>query len=304
MEAPARLRAARRIADLPAVASLRQGSRQCRRRIGRDIERAGFDRLIAPLDAMTPAAVDRVPAVLPVLAQQFPAEPFRGGPLAVAVEGDDFDARRLALGDRFFAGRRAQPDRQWSLPDRPGQALADRAAARLEHADPDRRRQRPGQIRQVGQVQLDGRLARGIRRGDVEILAVGGELLIDQAEMKAGLVRIGLLVQRDCRLRFEREAGARRAIIIARRDLDRERLARTHRPVRRRQFELELWRHKILDPEFDIADRRSLRVELHFGVPGADPRIARQPVGHLMRAERFAGQLTLFDLDPVRAQQP
>ena len=69
MEAQARLRAACRIRHLPAITPGRQGARQRRQAVRTDIERARFHRLIAPLCAMSPAAIDRIPAVLPVLTQ-------------------------------------------------------------------------------------------------------------------------------------------------------------------------------------------------------------------------------------------
>ena len=69
MEAQARLRAACRIRHLPAITPGRQGARQRRQAVRTNVERARFHRLIAPLCAMSPAAIDRIPAVLPVLAQ-------------------------------------------------------------------------------------------------------------------------------------------------------------------------------------------------------------------------------------------
>ena len=121
--------------------------------------------------------------------------------------------------------------------------------------------------------------------------------------MKAGLVREWRIVERDRRLRLDAEPGAGRAVVVAGADGDRERLARLHRPVGSRQFDLQLRRHEILDAELDAADRRRFRVEFQFGMPGADPRVARQGIGDVVRAERVARQLPLLDLDPVRPHQ-
>src|SRR6516162_10048643 len=60
---------------------------------------------------------------------------------------------------------------------------------RLEDADPDRRRQRAGQVRQIvqGNRQLGLAVLAGRRRLDVA--PVGRELFVDQTKLEVGVVR-------------------------------------------------------------------------------------------------------------------
>ncbi len=240
MKAQARLRAARAVADLPAIAPGGQRPRQGRRAIGADIERAGFDRLVAHLHPVAPAAVDRVPGILPALAQQFPAQALGRGALAVAVERDDVEARRLPLGDRVVAGRRAQPDRQRARADRPGQVsliarpLGSKTLTRIVAAS--------GFVRsgRSARSSVHARFAGVVGRRRVEVVGLAGEFLVGEAEMKAGLVRVRVVVEGDRRLGLDREPGAGRAVIVVRRHPDRERRTRPDRLVGGGQLDLEL----------------------------------------------------------------
>ena len=141
-----------------------------------------------------------------------------------------------ALRNRLVASGRAQPDRERSLPDRPGQRFSHRPAARLKDADPDRRHQRPRQVGQVAQQNGQRSLAGIVGRGRLDITAVAGEFLLDQAETEAREIGIGVVVETDQRLRLDPKPGSRRAVIVARLDLDRKRLGRADRLVGGRQL--------------------------------------------------------------------
>src|SRR5207237_10599895 len=96
--------------------------------------------------------------------------------------------------------RRAQPDGQRPLPDRPDQGLRDGPAARLENTDPDRRRQRAGKLRQLVQRYSQLSLAVVVGRWCLDVAAVAGKLLANQTELEVGIVREGVVVEGDHRL--------------------------------------------------------------------------------------------------------
>ena len=148
-------------------------------------------------------------------------------------------------------------------------------AARLEHADLDRRRDRLGQVGKVGEVDLQARLAVRVGRRRVEILAVAGVFLVEEAEMEIGLAGKRVGVEGDRRVRLDRQPGARRAVVILAGNRHRVRLVRADRPVAGGQLDLERRRHEILDPELDRADRRALGIDLELDRPGAHARVAR-----------------------------
>src|SRR5206468_12837667 len=100
------------------------------------------------------------------------------------------------------------------------------------------------------------------------------------------------------------QTSSRRAIVIARRHLDREGLGRSDRLLGSGQLDLELRRDEILDLELGLADRRRLRVEPQLDPPGADARIARQRETLMMRAQLVSRELTPLDFDPVGPKQP
>ena len=113
-----------------------------------------------------------------------------------------------------------------------------------------------------------------------------------------------MLVEPDRRHRLDIQARPRRTVVILRCDADRERLAGADRPVRGGQLHLKLWRHEILDPELDAADRRRLGVKLQFGAPAPHSGIARQLVGVLEAVELAAAKLAAIHFDPVGPHQP
>ena len=115
--------------------------------------------------------------------------------------------------------------------------------------------------------------------------------------------REGVIVESDGRLGLDRQPGARCAVVIARRDIDRESFGGADRPVRGGELDLELRRDKIFDTEFGGADRRRLRVETQLDPPSADARIARQGETLPISAHLVARQLMFLDFDPVRPQQ-
>ncbi len=301
MKPQARLRAARGVGHLPAITPSRQLPRQARRRVRRDIDRAGVDRLTANMRFVAPHAIDRIPAVFPVLAQQLEAQAVGRYRRALRIDRDHIDLGLGAFRNRVVAGGRAQPDRHRALPDRPAHSLVDRAPARLEHADPDRRGERAGQVRQIVQRHRQPRLAVLVGGRGFDITAIAGEFLADQAELETRMRREGILVERDDRLGLGRQAGARRAVIVAGVDIDRERLAGADRRVGGGERDLELRRHEILDAELGGADRRRFRVEPQFDPPRAKSRVARQCEALSIGAEPIPGRLPLLDLDAVRA---
>ncbi len=122
--------------------------------------------------------------------------------------------------------------------------------------------------------------------------------------MKARMHRERVVVERDDRLGLDCQSGSGRSVIIAGVGIDRERLAWADRPVRGGELDLELRRDKILHTEFGGADRRRFRVEKQLDPPGADAGIARQREAFSIGAQSIPCQLPLFDLDPIRPQQP
>src|SRR5437870_120484 len=103
MKPEARLPAARRVGHLPAVAPRGQLSRQARRRIGGDADRAGFYRLIADVRFVAPHAVDRIPAVFPGLAQQLETQTVDPYKRTLRIDRDHLDLGLGALRYRVLA---------------------------------------------------------------------------------------------------------------------------------------------------------------------------------------------------------
>ena len=234
MEAQARLRAAIAVDHFPAIPAGRQVPRQRPRRIRFYVQCTRLDRHVAHLAPVPPDAVDRIPVVLPGLAQQFPAQPLGGDPLAFGIDGDDLDSSRLPFRHRLVAVRGAQPDRQRTLSDRPRHRFGHGAPARLDDADAHGRGERLRQVGKIAQRQRDGRFAVAVGRRRIDVLPRPGELLGGQAELKAGLVRERVLVEGDRRLRLNRQFRPGRAVVVARLDVDRE-LPRPARSARRRR---------------------------------------------------------------------
>src|SRR5207249_5414470 len=99
------------------------------------------------------------------------------------------------------------------------------------------------------------------RSRSLDIATVAAELLADESELELRIVREGVVVEGNHGLGLDPQTGSRRTIVIARRHLDRECLARPDRLLGGGQLDLELRRDEILDLELCLADRRRLRVE-------------------------------------------
>src|SRR5208337_4487802 len=108
MKTQARLRAGSTVGYLPAIAPGRKRAPEARRCIGADIDGAGLDRLAADVGAVTPHAVDRIPAVFPGLAQQLEAQRFDRDRIASRIDRDHLELGLAAFRNRIGAGRRAQ----------------------------------------------------------------------------------------------------------------------------------------------------------------------------------------------------
>jgi len=170
----------------------------------------------------------------------------------------------------------------------PVAAIGDRPAARLEDADPDRRRQWPGQIRQIVERDRQLRLAVLVGHRRLDIAPVGGELFVGQAELKVRVVRVRVVVEGDHRLGLGPQTRPGRAIVVMCGNLDLEGLGGADRLLRGRQLHRELRRDEILDPKLGRANRRRLRIEAQLDLPGADARVARQREALMIRSDPIA----------------
>src|SRR4029077_19487180 len=103
----------------------------------------------------------------------------------------------------------------------------------------------------------------------LDIAALAGEFLADETELEVRIIRERVVVERDARLGFDPQTDSPRTIVVERRDLDRETLARPDQLAGGSQLDLELRRDKILDLELGLADRRGLRGEPPVRTPRA-----------------------------------
>src|SRR4029077_6642353 len=188
------------------------------------------------------------------------------------------------------------PDRKRALADWADQSFGDGAAARLEDPDPDRRRERAGEVRKIAQRYRQLGLTVVVGRRRLDVAAVPGELFADETELEVGIVRERVVVEGKHRLGLDPQAGSRRTIVVTRRDLDREGLARADQLPGSSQLDLQLRRDEILDPERGGTDRRRLWIEAQFDTPRADPCVAGERKALMMRTQLVSRELPALDL--------
>ena len=176
----------------------------------------------------------------------------------------------------------------------------------------------PGSRSETRTTAFRGRVVSG-RLGDRQRhgrrpLAVGGHAFqldafltpgfCDQAELIAGVIRIGPEVLAQEHLGIDRQTGGRRAVQIAAIDLDAVRLARHQGVGFRLQGHFQLLGDEILDLETDPADRLPFRVDIGSDLPAAGPRRLRHRDGQGIAAGFAVGlQGEAARFDAVRTEQ-
>ncbi len=180
--------------------------------------------------------------------------------------------------------------------------VADLAAARLEDADPDRRRQRPGQVGQVGEADATGSTCRRRRSPARRDPGVSPAIfLVARPKLKPGSFGNGLsskaIVACACDRRARRPARRSNNSPPPRPETVPAGGSAGRRPTARPSA-VGGTKSSTRNSMLPIAAR--LRIELQFGPPRADPGVARQRIGHGIGAELVAGQLAALDLDPIR----
>ncbi|GJE71390.1 hypothetical protein CHKEEEPN_2936 [Methylorubrum podarium] len=246
-----------------------------------------------------PAPVGAVPLIGPLDLRQRPGHAVLREAPAVGGGHDHVEGGRRVLGEiaaEILADRQHGLGRQ----DRQGDAAAQRPAARLADGEGDLRFQRARR----------GHLLH--RHGDGGLaLRVGGGLAVDLRRRRLH----GLVVEADGKAVQALDAGggrgldrdrardveprARRAVEVARGDVDDRRLAAGEARRLRGEAHLQPLGHVILDEPARFADRRRLRIGIGRDPPRAVHRARHQRQGERAPAEPFVGHRRAAILDAV-----
>ena len=276
---------------------------ESRRRIGLERDLVGRHQPRVGRRLPAPAAIDLIPLVAVADALDAVLDARARDLLAGVVDRNDVELGVDALARVAALEGGADADIGVARADRHGLVgLGGTTAAGFEDANLDLGAQRQDGILDLVAAPFEARLADLIRfrslqfdEGRLEL----GTLLV-RPEHVFGEGREGLRIDRHPHVGVDRKVGRRRAVEEVGLDVEGVELAGAQDLGLRCHLDLELLRDKILDREFDAADRCGLGIDMRRRRPAATSRGFRQVDSLIERPRALQGMSEACELAAVR----